>query len=469
MEATMSNNLHHVSPPGQPSGVRTGLTIFGIAYLLFVIYGSLVPLILQPMPIDKAIAAFKAIPFLALGIGSRADWVANLLLFIPLAFLWCGVVWPKKTTSLQLFAGLAVCTACVGLAFAIEFTQLFFPQRTVSVNDIVAESLGGVLGVWLWRKTGARFSLWLGSLRLVRGGAGVAERLLVMYLLVLVGYNLLPLDLTLSPIELYHKWAEGRIRLVPFGAPYDDSAHMLYALLSDVVIWIAPALLWKMAYRQPGMVVWIYVVAAAATIELLQLFVFSRVTDSTDIITAATGGVIGLALVPKRKDWPGTNHKRVAPSAAVGLPLLWLAVLVWIGILAMVFWYPFDFDFDKASVRERLMTLKQVPFNAYYYGSEFRAITEVLHKTGFMLPLGILLGWIASLSSAHLPRSVLHALFVTLIVLVACTIEFGQLFLPTKHADITDAMLELAGGVAGYWGCLFVFELLRQPSHSTSI
>jgi VanZ family protein len=337
----------------------------------------------------------------------------------------------------------------------------------VSVNDIVAESLGGFLGVWLWWQTGARFSWWLGSLRLVRGSAGFAERLLVMYLLVLVGYNLLPLDLTLSPIELYHKWAEGRIRLVPFAAAYDDNAHMLYALLSDVAIWIPPALLWKMSYRQAGTVVWIYVVAAATTIELLQLFVYSRVTDTTDIITAAIGGIVGLALMPKRKTRGGASHDSAGTPTVFGLPMLWLGVIVWLGVLAMVFWYPFDFNYDRATVRERLMTLKQVPFNTYYYGSEFRAITEVLHKTGFMLPLGILLGWIAGLSSARLPRGVLHTGFVLLIVSIACCIEFGQLFLPNKHADITDAMLEAAGSTAGYWGCLFVYDLSRQSSQST--
>lgn len=452
--------------PVRSAGVRMGLALFGVAYLFFVIYGSLVPLIFRPMPWDRAIEAFKAIPFLELGIGSRADWVANLLLFIPLAFFWCGIIWPQKHPALRVLACLVVGMACIALAFAIEFTQLFFPQRTVSVNDIVAESLGGVLGVWLWWQTGARFSWWLGSLRMVRGIAGVAERLLVVYLLLLVGYNLLPLDLTLSPVELYHKWAEGRIWLVPFGAPYDNSAHMMYALLSDVAIWIPAALLWKMAYRQPGSVMWIYVVAAAATIELLQLFVYSRVTDSTDIITAAIGGLIGLALMPKRQTRNGTTHEVKASAAAFGMPMLWLAVIVWLGVIAIVFWYPFEFNFDRASVRERLITLKQVPFTAYYYGSEFRAITELMHKTGFMLPLGVLLGWITNLSSARVPRAAWHAIFVTLMVSVACTIEFGQLFLPAKFADLTDVMLEVLGGITGYWGCLFVFKLLRQPSHT---
>jgi glycopeptide antibiotics resistance protein len=144
--------------------------------------------------------------------------------------------------------------------------------------------------------------------------------------------------------------------------------------------------------------------------------------------------------------------------------MLWFAALIWLGILATVFWYPFDFNFDRAFVRERLISLKQVPFNAYYYGSEFRAITEVLHKTGFMLPLGILLGRIVFLATARMPRSAWHAVAAMLILSVAMGIEFGQLFLPNKNADLTDVFLEVVGGMAGYWGSLYVQAMLSQPS-----
>ena len=54
-----------------------------------------------PLPWDEAVARFGAIPFLKLGIGSRADWMANLLLFIPLTFLWMGALaaWGSRLRS----------------------------------------------------------------------------------------------------------------------------------------------------------------------------------------------------------------------------------------------------------------------------------------------------------------------------------------------------------------------------------
>jgi hypothetical protein len=67
-----------------------------VAYTAFVIYGSLVPLQFKARPLSEAWEFFRHIPYLELGIGSRADWVANILLFVPLAFLWLGAVWPER-------------------------------------------------------------------------------------------------------------------------------------------------------------------------------------------------------------------------------------------------------------------------------------------------------------------------------------------------------------------------------------
>ena len=67
-----------------------------LGYSAFVIYGSLVPLHFRRQPMDMAWEYFQHIPYLDLGIGSRADWVANILLFVPLAYLWLGLLWPPR-------------------------------------------------------------------------------------------------------------------------------------------------------------------------------------------------------------------------------------------------------------------------------------------------------------------------------------------------------------------------------------
>jgi len=71
---------------------RSLLWLAALVYTAFVIYGSLVPLEFRSIPWDEAVARFAAIPWLALGVGSRADWVANLILYIPVGYLLMGVL-----------------------------------------------------------------------------------------------------------------------------------------------------------------------------------------------------------------------------------------------------------------------------------------------------------------------------------------------------------------------------------------
>ena len=168
------------------------------------------------MPWDQAITRFKDIPFLDLGIGSRADWVANLLLFIPLSLLWSQIFLSRQGPKARLFIRLLLVVTFSALACSIEFIQIFFPQRTVSQNDIIAESLGGIIGLVAQAFWGNRLQELIGSLWRKENQANRLNRLLHAYLLIFVAFSVLPLDLTISPVEIYHKWAEGKVVLFPF-------------------------------------------------------------------------------------------------------------------------------------------------------------------------------------------------------------------------------------------------------------
>jgi VanZ family protein len=121
------------------------LGLAALAYAVFVVYGSLVPLAFRYRPLMAAWDAFLQTPYLHLGLGSRADWVANILLYIPLGFLATGWI-AAASRSRGVAAGVVVLVFCVLLAVGVEFAQLYFPPRTVSLNDIVAESSGRFWG-----------------------------------------------------------------------------------------------------------------------------------------------------------------------------------------------------------------------------------------------------------------------------------------------------------------------------------
>jgi glycopeptide antibiotics resistance protein len=438
---------------------RKLLLALALGYTAFVIYGSLVPLNFQPHPLHEAFQRFQRISYLELGVASRADWVANILLFVPLSFLWLGTLWPSYGRSARALASVVVLIGCTSLSLAVEFAQIFFPPRTVSLNDIVAESLGATFGIVLWWSAGRRVRGWLSGWSSLHTQASTAGRLLHGYLFLVLGYNLLPLDLTISIVEIYHKWQQGKILIVPFSVIYETRAHAAYALLAGIAIWIPAAFLWQLSSSRPARTIVLYVVVCAAAIEFLQLFVYSRVTSTTDILNAGVGAMLGVVLAKRVRSNADDHTAKGTRGFAVGAraALLWfLLFAAWIAVLMAVFWYPFDFSTDWGLVQKKLALLKRVPLQAYYYGTELRAATEVIHKTAFFFPLGALLG-VAAVSlhrRRRVPAVMLHATSALLVAGAAAGIEGGQLFLPAKNADPTDWVLETLGGMAGYF-CLW--------------
>lgn len=447
LPSTLHQSGRHQRQASGLGQLRRLLLWMALGYLVFVIYGSLVPLNFRSMPLEDAVARFRDLPFLDLGIGSRADWVANLLLFIPLAFLWTALLAVGRGPAIAALVSLLVVVAGVALAVGIEFTQLFFPKRTVSQNDIMAESLGGVLGVIAWWAFGARMVAWYESWRLARTPAELAERLAWVYLVGIYTYGLLPLDLTLSPVELFHKWRDGYLHLIPFVGLPADPAKAVYQLVADCMLWAVLAFLWGIKRGVSRLGPWQIVFASALLLEFLQLFVYSRITDVTDLLTAALGGLLGarVALL-----YSGRDGK--AGSTRSGKRISWIAfslVLVWLGVLGTVFWYPFEFSADGLPLRERLDFLSRVPFHSHYIGNEFGAASEVLNKVLFFAPLGGLLAWwVSTLSWKWRSMAGFAAFFA--ILFSALGIEAGQMYLPEKVPDTTDAFLEVLGGSMGY-------------------
>jgi VanZ family protein len=424
----------------------------------FCIYGSLVPLDYRPIPASEAWSRFENIRYLNLGIASRADWVANILLFIPLAYLWLGVIWPRDVVA-RLVSSVAVFAGAAALSVAIEFTQIFFPPRTVSINDIAAETLGAIIGVVLWGVSGQRLWAWVSEWRTTQGAIALSGKLLYLYLFGLFVYNLLPLDLTISPVEIFHKWNEGRVILVPFTFKQQALVQIAYELLTDVLIWVPVVYLWRNAKagRSPAQA-WRWVLCAAVLLEFLQLFVYSRISDVTDVITAALGAVIGNVLVslPPASAPHAIGAVRRPASSWVGV---WLPLFMgWLGLIAVVFWYPFDVRIERAFIAERMQFLNRVPFQIYYYGTEFRAVTELLHKILFFAPGGALLAYGVCRVPSLSWRGTAGIAAVVFIAVVALFVELGQVILPGKHPDLTDWILEAAGGWIGYFGLRYVLE-----------
>ena len=178
-------------------------------YLFFLIYGSLVPLDCKPFPFDEALNNFQNIRYLTLGIESRADWIANILLYIPLAFL--GLANFRNSLQKGIIAKalivLLMLAFCLATAIGIEFTQQFFPPRTVSLNDLIAETLGSVLGIVLWLSVGDKMFAY--TRQVMQGDWLSLKSAIILFLPVYVFLSLFPFDFVTSSVELNNKLASG--------------------------------------------------------------------------------------------------------------------------------------------------------------------------------------------------------------------------------------------------------------------
>lgn len=449
--------------PTLNGNLTTGVVIALLLYLLFVIYGSLVPLHFVAKPIDEAITQFQQIPYLALGIRSRADWVANILLFIPLSFLLSLLLLERDVArATKVGLALGIWCLCSLLAVGIEFTQIFFPQRTVSINDIVAEGSGAAIGILIYYFKGKQLKQFIAAFIQMRGKDSVLSYLLLSYIAVFALYNVLPLDLTLSPVELYKKWREGRIVLIPFTGYKGSVIEIGYAVLSDILLWVPIAvLLYLQQIRHKAL--YVRVLLLALLLEFCQLFVYSRVTDISDVLCALIASW-GSIIVLKR--WRPENTEHVQLNLA-HLPMLKLlaAILLYALVILILLWYPFNFNFDWSTINARLQHAQaKVLLESLYFGTEYRAITALLQKLILFMPLGALFAAVYQRCNVQWQRQVTLTVAVGFITGLALLSEAMQLALPGKTVDATDVLLECLGAAAGFALLLFITSRIRHKA-----
>ena len=178
------------------------------AYLLFVVYGSLLPFEYREYTLAQAIELFAGIGYLDLGVVSRADWMANIVLYIPLAYLCCAWILGMRAVSTgRYLALLLVFAICLAVAVAVEFTQIFFAPRTVSLNDLLAETLGTLGGISLWAFGRGRIMQLRDAFAV--GGHQSVVAAIAAYGMVYVALSLFPYDFLISIRELAWKLESG--------------------------------------------------------------------------------------------------------------------------------------------------------------------------------------------------------------------------------------------------------------------
>lgn len=404
----------------------SALLVAWLAYAAFVVYGSLVPLDFQPRPWEEAWRLFQHIRLLDVGTQGRADWVANGVLYLPLAFLTAQVL----AGSRQRPSPLALVTALLfslALAVTVEFVQLFFPPRTVSLNDLLAEGIGSLLGVLLASAWAVRFRR---LLALAGDPAQLSMRLLKAYALAYLAFSLFPYDFLLSAAELAAKSQSGAWGWFFAAEAWHASLGNSIAKLVGEALAVAP--LGYLAHRmRPKPLPWptASVLAAGALlgllIEVAQFFIVSGVSQGLSLITRALGFYAGVLLGRENGLLHPGRIAAIARHHALAIGGLYLLALA-----AVNAWFEQRWTGMEHAART-LAELRFLPFYYHYYTTEQAALLSLTAVALMYAPIG-LLTWITWSPPA---------LAMLLAILAAGIMEGSKLFLEGLRPDPTNVLL----------------------------
>ena len=128
----------------QPSHIGAWrFALWALLYAAFMAYGSVVlgPLGWHFVPQDPGEMwhVFLATPFFNNASDQRPDWIANLLMAIPLGFLATGALASARSVAQRVVGTALALLICVAFVLTLKYAQLFFPPRTVSLNYIIAQ------------------------------------------------------------------------------------------------------------------------------------------------------------------------------------------------------------------------------------------------------------------------------------------------------------------------------------------
>ena len=258
--------------------MRNPYKIFTLCWALFILYGSLVPFDIQWLSWPEIKYHLAHIHFYPIGITGKTDFLANILLFIPLGFAamgWCNSQSDSINPITYILFKASLLTL-LGLTYSlfVESCQIFVKSRVPSYTDVTAETTGMILGITAWYTIKDKIEALLSN---IQKRWGKVSLYLAVYLGFLLIYNLLPGDILVSPVDVYHKIKAGGIIIIPF-----THYKSVLALIDDFVIntlffipvgYLLTLFYWTQKKELETIKVMLIGFAIATALEFLQLFI----------------------------------------------------------------------------------------------------------------------------------------------------------------------------------------------------
>lgn len=435
-----------------PFPSRRSYALLALLVMAFTIYVSLIPFEFRGVRFDRAVAQFSRVmqsPYVERM--SRTNYMANILLFVPMGFgLGGALLLGRRTPLCVALSAVCIVPASVAISLTAEFLQMFVPGRVVSRADVNAQTLGCLIGIAAWLVAGEGLTRWVRGASDRHRGDRVA-RALSAYAAIWMFVNLAPFDITVDPGVLAHRLRAGLVSVVPFANTGVSSPRLVW----DVVVTTISAMPlgalglvgWTgLGARRHSVAAFVFGAAFVLVMEVAQIFIRSHAADATDVLFGWLGVVAGVWL--GRTALAHREAAAVLPGRAISAAAA-VALLSWCLLLCAYHWLPYDFTLDSDLVRRRLSRMSLVPFVGYWSGSELNVFKNVLVKLGLSVPFGILASFVVR--GRLIDTRVLVAGWLAGAAALFSVIELGQLLLPSRTPDPTDVLMSVLGCAGGLW------------------
>ncbi len=415
-----------------------------IFYILIIIYGSLIPLDFKFLPIDQAINNFNNISWLKLSIHSRADWIANILLYIPSSFLLSSSLQSKFDTNFFLrgIKIIIIFFIMMTIAVAIEFFQQFFPPRTVSLNDIFAEGIGILMGILVWLLFEEKINFAFRGVRLKKIDV---DSFLFLYFFAYIGYALFPFDIVTSFTELEESLSFKKFSWIGQGSKglIFETTWLGLQLLLSVPIGLYLNILCKKRHLRSGVALF-FGALINFLIEIAQIFMVSGMFSLSSLFFRISGFFVGVNLSQVMID-----YKKLIYSARGYFLLLLIPYFVFLAYFNGWANYPSKYGYQ--TLYENFKLINWLPFYYHYYQPETAAVTSFFFVGIMYFPIGFVVGVYNNTNRSRAAVAVLLAMFISI------GIELGKLIFSTKHPDPTNILIGMVFSWIGLTFARFIF------------
>lgn len=454
-----------------------GLGLAALLALGAALYLTLMPFDFQPMALADAWAVYTDQTFSLPDPGTRQQWVANVLMFVPfgfftvLFFLFRTNSFPAPApTSVRI---LAICVASLLsllVTASVELLQVWMPYRSTSVVDMSGNFTGGVLGAIVGATAGER--LWRGGIALWSGERRLSrDQLLLGYCLLYVFVVLFPFDFPWSVGELFERFTNGRwaVWVAPQSCISGTQCLVLMTLkpLLAVPLGVWLATRWPVSAPGGRGRAALMAMIVALLLELMQLLLYSGVADGRSASLRAFGLFAGIVWADRfSANLLYRLRERFGPVLAATLVVPYAVVVV--GLVTGFSGY----HWNVSRAFEQLQTLNFMPFHYHFLVAEAEAARSLIYQSIAYAPVGGLV-WLAAggrrvSQGGNLGAvSRISGIAAGLALMLALVAESLKLFVTGLRPDPTSLLIAMVVAALVYRACSLLFD--SRQSHSQPV